>query len=200
MRLEIVRLIGKLPENYCFSLPTLRDSGGPLLWHVRLGLTWRFCIAKEETPAGIKPLKIYPRQARWTRGNEEGNMRVCLKLYQALTREMPPPWHWFAPQWWESRQQCSCSCTTSHHLPALAAPAFLHRNSHLLHCTHSPWTQGMTDKENKLHCRVIQGLTGKYLHKTVLVSCVNGLNSELRVSGFAMIPIYFLVGKHRDEQ
>lgn len=159
----------------------------------RLGFMGRFCIAKEETPPCIKPLKIYPRQSwTWTRGNEEGNSCACLKLYQALTRELPPPlalvcttvmrkWaavqlHHFTPSAWSS------SYSFQHFSTEIHTCCTAHTDSE-----YREW-----QRPKKINCRIIQALTGRYLHKTVLVSCMNTFTSELRVSRFAMTPIYFL--------
>jgi len=70
-------------ENHCLILITLRDLGGPFLvtWHRKLVFLRRFCIAREETPLCVKPLKTYRKQSwrwTWTRGKERGNSCACL--------------------------------------------------------------------------------------------------------------------------
>lgn len=202
MRVEIAWPFGKQTENYSFILPILRDWGGPLLWHIM----WMY----REIPVLPKKKSFHVwNHERFTRGRAEGEQgaikrQTAVPAWSCIRQwagSCPLPWHWFAPQWWERGQQCSCSCTTSHHLlgQQLEPPAVLHWNSHLLHCTHhSEYTEWQ--RPRKINCRFIQSLTGRYLHKTVLISCRNRINSELRVSGFAVTPIYFLSGKHRDGQ
>lgn len=112
------------------------------------------CTAKEEIPPCMKPLKIYQRQSwRWTRRNKEANSCACLKLYQAVSRELPLPLALVCTT--VMRTWAAVQLQLQHFTPS-AGPAVRASSSSPLKFTpaalHTPqWIHRMTEtKENKL--------------------------------------------------
>lgn len=129
-----------------------------------------------------------------TRGKGQRNSCACLALQLALTQELLAPLAVALSLGWGRSQWCHRrDCRQPHHLMPAARcspsagsdPAVsLQRSPAEIHacCTaHTDKEHREGCKQKKINYRIIQGLTGRYtyIHKTVLVSSVSRLKSEL---------------------